>query len=124
MSEGALIEEMTQRCSCLAENRHLLIIQDSGSFNLNTHYYRLKKDSGIGPIEDNFHLGFFMHASLVMDAITEGMLGFSDIQIWNRVYGDPERRSKTKYIPMEEKESFKWIFACEKTKEKFEKHQA
>jgi len=121
VSEDALIEEMAKRCSGLAKDRHLLVIQDTSSFNLNTHYYRLKKDSGLGPIEDNFNLGFFMHASLVMDAFTENVLGFSDVQIWNRVYDDPERRNKTKYIPIEDKESFKWISSCEKTKEKFAK---
>ena len=121
MSEDALIEEMTQRCSQLADNRHLVVIQDTSSFNLNTHYYRLKKDSGIGPIEDNYYLGFFMHAGLVMDAFTENMLGFSDVQLWHRTYDDPQRRSKTKYLPIEEKESFKWIASCERTKEKFTK---
>ena len=75
MSEARLIEEMTGRCSRLINNRHLIIIQDTSSFNLNAHYYCIKKGSGIGPVEDNFHLGFFMHASLVMDAFTENMLG-------------------------------------------------
>ena len=121
MNEDALIEEMTHRCRLLADKRHLIIIQDTSSFNLNTHYYCLKKDSGIGPIEDNFNLGFFMHASLVMDAFTENMLGFSDVQLWHRIYDDPDRRSKTKYLPIEEKESFKWIASCERTKEKFAK---
>jgi hypothetical protein len=119
VSEEALIQEMTDRCSDLAHDRHLVVIQDTSSFNLNTHYYRLKKDSGIGPIEDNFHLGFFMHASLVMDTFTENMLGFSDVQLWHRIYDDPQRGSKTKYLPIEEKESFKWIASCERTKQKF-----
>lgn len=124
MSEASLIEEMTQRCSRLTGNRHLIIIQDTSSFNLNTHYYRIKKESGIGPIEDNFHLGFFMHASLVMDASTENMLGFSDVHFWHRIYDDPQRANKTKYLPIEQKESFKWIASCEKTKEKFANAQS
>lgn len=124
MSEAGLIEEMTQRCSRLINNRHLIIIQDTSSFNLNAHYYRIKKQSGIGPIEDNFHLGFFMHASLVMDAFTENMLGFSDVRFWHRIYDDPQRAHKTKYLPIEQKESFKWIASCEKTKEKFSNAQS
>lgn len=90
---------MTQRCSRLTNKRHLIIIQDTSSFNLNTHYYRIKKESGIGPIEDNFHLGFFMHASLVMDASTENMLGFSDVHFWHRTYDDPQRANKTNIFP-------------------------
>ena len=124
VSEKILIEEMVQRCSLLADQRHLIVIQDTSSFNLNTHYYRLKKDSGIGPIEDNFNLGFFMHASLVMDAFTENMLGFSDVQLWHRIYDDAQRRNKTKYFPIEQKESFKWIASCERTKEKFAEAQS
>lgn len=109
---------MTNRCSKTAKGRHLIIIQDSSSFNLNSHYYRLKKNSGIGTIEDNFNLGFFMYASLVMDAFAETMLGFSDVQLWHRVYNDPDREKRISKLPIEKKESYKWIQACEKTKQK------
>ena len=119
VSELSLINEMTERCSKSAKGRHLIVIQDSSSFNLNNHYYRLKKDSGIGPIEDNFNLGFFMHASLVTDAFTETMLGFSDVQLWHRIYDDPDREKRISKLPIEEKESYKWIRACENTKQKF-----
>ena len=115
---------MTNRCSKHVKGRHLIVIQDSSSFNLNNHYYRLKKDSGLGTIEDNFNLGFFMHASLVMDAFTEAMLGFSDVQLWHRVYDDPDRESRISKLPIEQKESYKWIRACERTKEKFSEAQS
>ena len=65
-----------------------------------------------------------MHASLVMDAFTENMLGFSDVQLWHRIYDDAQRRNKTKYFPIEQKESFKWIASCERTKEKFAEAQS
>lgn len=117
VSESALIEELTKRSGSLTSGRHLLIIQDTTSFNLNNHYHRIKKDNGIGTIEDNYSLGFFLHASMIIDAFSGSMLGFSDIQVWNRVYDDPLRASKTAKLPIEEKESYKWIKACEKTKE-------
>jgi hypothetical protein len=45
VSEQALITELTNRCSGFVKSRHLLVIQDTTSFNLSNHYYRLKKDS-------------------------------------------------------------------------------
>jgi hypothetical protein len=119
VTELSLINEMTDRCSKTAKGRHLIVIQDSSSFNLNNHYYRIKKNSGIGTIEDNLTLGFFMHASLVMDAFTETMLGFSGVQLWHRVYDDPNRGKHISKLPIEKKESYKWIRACEQTKQKF-----
>ena len=124
VNESSLIDEMTTRCSKHVKGRHLVVIQDSTSFNLNNHYHRLKKNTGIGTIEDNFNLGFFMHVSLVMDAFTDTMLGFSDVQLWHRVYDDPDREKHISKLPIEEKESYKWIRACERTKEKFSDAQS
>ena len=118
VSELALITELTNRCSGFTKDRHLLVIQDTTSFNLNNHYYRLKKDSGVGCIEDNFTLGFFLHASLVMDSFTETVLGFSDVQLWHRKYQGPDRARKIKCLPIEQKESYKWIAACIGTKQR------
>lgn len=117
VTEQLLTAEMTNRCKALAKDRHVLVIQDTSSFNLNQHYYRLKPDSGLGPIEDNFHLGFFLHASMVVDAFSDTLLGIGDLQLWHRIYNDPHRASKTKRLPIEQKESYKWIKACEHSKQ-------
>jgi len=116
VSESALIEELTKRSGSITSGRHLLVIQDTTSFNLNNHYYRIKKANGIGTIEDNFSVGFFLHASMIIDAFSGSMLGFSDVQLWNRIYDDPLRKHRIAKLPIEEKESFKWIKACEQTK--------
>lgn len=110
---------MTQRCSRFCEGRHLVVAQDASSFNLAAHYRRLKADSGLGPIEDNYHLGFFLHASLVIDLFSDTPLGFSDVQLWHRTYDDPERERKIRTLPLEQKESYKWLRACQYTKERF-----
>jgi Transposase DDE domain len=116
VNESALIEELTNRSGSLTSGRHLLVIQDTTSFNLNNHYHRIKKDNGIGTIEDNFSLGFFLHASMIIDAFSGSMLGFSDVQLWNRVYNNPRRKYLLANLPIEKKESYKWIRACEQTK--------
>lgn len=113
-----MITELTNRCSGFVKGRHLLVLQDTTSFNLNNHYYRLNKDSGVGPIEDNFTLGFFLHASLVMDRFTDTALGYADVQLWHRKYEDPCRASKIRYLPIEQKESYKWIAAAVRAKER------
>ena len=117
VTEQQLTIEMFKRCRNLADGRHLLVIQDSSSFNLNNHYRRLKPDSGVGPIEDNFNLGFFLHASIVVDSFTDMLLGVSDLQLWHRVYNDPKRSSKIRRLPIEDKESYKWLKASQHSKE-------
>jgi hypothetical protein len=60
---------------------------------------------------------FFLHSSLVLDQADETILGFSDIQLWHRdqVRIDREQRGYKK-LRIEEKESFKWISACNESK--------
>lgn len=118
VTEQSLITEITQRCSKLTEGKDIVVIQDTSSFNLNQHYYRLKKNTGIGPIEDNFSLGFFLHTSLVLDACSDTVLGIGDVQLWHRVYDDPNRASKTRRLPINQKESYKWIKACQQIQSK------
>ncbi len=112
-----MITEMTNRCSHFVAGRHLLVIQDTTSFNLSAHHRRLKKDAGLGTIEDNYTLGFFLHASLVVDRLTDTVLGYSDVQLWHRTYEDPLRQSRIRALPIEQKESFKWIRACQHSQE-------
>lgn len=120
VTEQSLITELINRCKSLSNDRDLIVIQDTSSFNLNNHYYRLKKGSGLGTIEDNFNLGFFLHASLVIDAFSDTVLGCGDAQLWHRVYDDPKRASKTRKMPIEQKESYKWIKACQDIQLKFQ----
>lgn len=114
-----MIAELVNRCSQLVENRDIIVIQDTTSFNLNSHYHRLKKDTGIGTIEDNYNLGFFLHSSLVIDAFSNTVLGVGDAQLWHRRYDNPQRSTILRKMPIEQKESYKWIRACEQVKSKF-----
>lgn len=111
MSEKALIEEMADRCAAHARGRHLLVIQDTTSFNLGDHRRRIKPDTGLGPVENNndSDIGFFMHLSLVVDDFSDTVLGFSHIKLWSRVYDDPQRATHIRKLPIEQKESNKWI---------------
>src|SRR5699024_12305315 len=59
---------------------------------------------------------FFVHPSLVIDAVDGVPYGYCDVKIWNRPL---EFRSKHQRqynnLPIEEKESYKWIEASRNT---------
>lgn len=132
-SEAKLVEEMTQRCGRAAEGRIVLSIQDTSEVDVSAHMGRLRlqggkadskeehteKGSGLGPIDNNRGgIGFKLHPSLVVDAGSCFPLGFSAIRLWNRPMqgGDKHERQYGK-LPIEQKESYKWIESCGKTKQ-------
>lgn len=106
-----LIEESVSHCSQLVKGRHVLSIQDSSDFNYKSHADRLdKSDEDLGPLGAHHSIGFFLHPSLVVDAVSQSVLGFSDIHLWNRDYDDQDKHERAyKQQPIEEKESYRWI---------------
>lgn len=107
-------------CSRITRCPHALIIQDTTQPSYEKHRGRIKPGSGLGEIGDNKSLGYFMHPTLVVDAQKGTCLGFSDINVWIREEGrekyiDKETR---KSLPIEEKESYRWIESINNSKEK------
>lgn len=118
-TEKKLITELINRCGKLSKGKVVLCIQDTSEANLSAHAGRIAADSGLGDIDDNKNgIGFKVHPSLVVDGQTCFPIGFSDIRIWNRSVGmaDKHERNYTK-LPIEEKESYKWIQSSEHSKE-------
>jgi hypothetical protein len=110
-SENILIKELVRRCGQLSKDKIVLSIQDTSEVNLCSHSNRLKENSGLGDIDDNRNgIGFKLHPSLVIDAVSCIPLGFSDIRIWNRSIdaADKHEREYNK-LPIEDKESYKWV---------------
>jgi hypothetical protein len=116
--EQTLINTAIERSSNLCQGREVLVVEDSTEINEQNHHNRLKPDTGLGPTGNNKDIGFFLHVSLVLDAGDQTALGFSDIQLWNR---KPDKQSKEqrgyKKLPIEQKESNKWIKASQHSKE-------
>ena len=114
VEEQTLIDVCKERSNYLCEGKDVLVPMDTTEVNMDDHHNRLKPGKGIGVTGNDKDLGFFFHASLVLDAATGASLGFSDIQLWHR----EEDREKKDYrkLPIEEKESYKWIKACEESK--------
>ena len=115
--EKTLINTVKERSSYLCTGKDVLVIQDTTDFNLTNHRRRLQPNTGVGfaggTVED---IGFFLHSSLVLDAQEETILGFSDIQLWHREGQSTKVERGYKRLPIEEKESFKWIRACNESK--------
>jgi hypothetical protein len=115
-TEDKLKQEIIKRCSEVVKGKVVLAIQDTTEADLSAHSRRLKldnseQDSGLGKIDNDLGgIGFKIHPSLVVDARTCMPLGYSDIRIWHRPMDQGNRHErKYKQLPIEEKESYKWL---------------
>jgi len=89
----------------------VLAVQDTTSLNYAAH----KATSGLGPIDGNGSNGMHVHSVLAVSS--DGIpLGLVHQQVWSR---DPEKkRSKEerKKLPIEEKESYRWLESVDATR--------
>jgi hypothetical protein len=118
VTEQSLIDELCERSSKHCQQRHVLCIQDTTEMNFYSQKHRIKDDTGLGRLDGaKPTLGFKMHSTLMIDAFSSDILGFSDIQLWHRPWDMPDRRARNyQSLPIEDKESYKWIEAANKSK--------
>jgi hypothetical protein len=117
-NEKAIEQSIVKRCGQLCKDRHVLCIQDTTEFNLSGQKGRVKAASGLGKTTKEGILGFMLHSSLVVDANVGSALGYSYIKAWERKEDIPDRHIRNyKQLPIEEKESYKWIEASMQSKE-------
>jgi len=83
----------------------VLVVHDSTSFN----YTHLSKASGLGYINDSVSArGIHLHSSLLLDE--DGVLiGVAHLGFWVREHFRVETDEQISNLPIEEKESFKWL---------------
>jgi hypothetical protein len=119
VTEEALIAELTERTSHICAQRTVLAIQDTSEVNLSAHQHRIKADSGIGRLDSaRPTIGFKLHPTLVVDAQSLYPLGFASLDLWHRPVDMPDRRARNyQSLKIEDKESYKWIRASNRTKE-------
>jgi hypothetical protein len=117
VSEQKLIEEMAARCAKAATDKVVLAIQDTTEVNLGAHQHRLDLHSGVGRIDSPYagDVGFKLHPSIVVDASSYFPLGIADVYVWNRPLEKDEERNY-KQLPVDQKESRKWLQVSEHTK--------
>ena len=97
---------------------HVLSIQDTTEVNYAGLTGRIDVgDKDIGPVRLKYQNGFFCHPSLVVDAKDRTLLGFSNVHIWNREKGGKNKHERNyQFLPITEKESYRWIDSAMKSK--------
>jgi hypothetical protein len=115
-----LVRSLSDHCEQQVEGRHILALSDTSEINLQSHAGRLKAE-GVGVVGNNQDVGFFIHPTLVLDAESGFPLGLSNVQLWTRELERPNKTErKYKTLPIEKKESYKWLAAAERSQRCFE----
>ena len=113
-----LLNSSYGNCSKLIDTNHVLAIHDTTEFNYHGINKKLtKQDKDIGPTGIDTIAGYFCHPMLVVNPNTSAVYGLSSAIFYNR---DWNKKSKTqrnyKQLPIEEKESYRWIKSAQQTK--------
>jgi hypothetical protein len=115
-----LVRSISDHCSQQVGGRHILAVSDTSEINLQSHAGRLKAE-GLGVVGNNRDVGFFIHPTLALDAESGFPLGLSNVQLWTRALERPNKTErKYKTLPIEKKESYKWLAAAERSHRCFE----
>ena len=110
-----LVHSVADQCQQQVEGLHVLSISDTSEINLQGHKGRLKPE-GIGVVGNNRDVGFFIHPTLALNAETGFPLGISALHLWTREPGHKDKhQSSYQKLPIEEKESYKWLLSAEKS---------
>lgn len=108
---SSLKESSQRKVKELSRGKHVLCLQDSSEINYQKHrnFFHIE-DQDLGPIGNDKDIGFFIHPMMVVDTNGHFPLGFSSIHCWNRRIGKLDRNQRNyKNLPIEEKESYRWI---------------
>ncbi|HMI79995.1 MAG TPA: IS4 family transposase [Ferruginibacter sp.] len=105
------------------KGKDLICAQDTTEYNYN-HHEHILKEGQLGTISDNHSLGLRVHPMLVMDM--EGFpYGISSLQILNRANKKQDKHErKYEQLPIEEKESYRWLKSIEETKSRLSKSKS
>lgn len=118
-NERVTLEELAHSISdkirASVEGRHVLVIQDTTELNYQHHVGRTRD---LGPVGNGTDIGFFLHPALVVNAVDSTCLGLSSVMSWQRT---GESREHYKRLPIEEKESYRWIKTALMSKERLSK---
>jgi len=119
VSEEDIVSNLSTNCQSACKGKYVVCVQDTTEINLSSHSNRIKKDDYIGTTnaKNNKGLGFLLHPSLVLDAAEGIPYGYADIKVWNRPQEfSSKHERKYSSLPIEEKESYKWIEVSQNTK--------
>ena len=91
------------------ECQHILYIQDTTEI---LYPHRDETFPGLGPTSKKDVPGFFAHTSMLVDANNGQICGLGEAHFYNREWGQNTTAcDRHKNVPIEAKESFKWIYS-------------
>lgn len=100
-------QAVVKRC---AQHACVVVSQDTTEFD----YSHMKETEGLGPLNEEYRRGFFMHSLYVVseDGLPLGVLSAEMIIRNDETFRTAAAR---KHLPIEEKESFRWVEGYRKT---------
>jgi hypothetical protein len=124
VSVSELVRSLSEHCQQQVRGRHILAISDTSEINLQSHQGRLNP-KGLGVVGNNTDVGFFIHPTLALDADSGFPLGLSSVQLWTRAVEHPDKHERNyAKLPIEQKESYKWLASAERSQRCFERGEA
>jgi hypothetical protein len=97
------------KIASMVTGRHVLAIQDTSELDYTAH---LRRTQGLGRITNHKGAGLFIHPVLVVDAHNQHCLGIAHQESWIREEAASPKNSRR---PIEEKESYRWLQAIQKS---------
>ncbi|MGH6832258.1 MAG: IS4 family transposase [Methyloceanibacter sp.] len=107
VSVDRIVETLAHRTAKQCAGRRVLTVQDTSEVNFAGCE---EKRRGFGPAGDGKTLGFFIHPVIAVDIESEAVVGLVDAAIWTRPQA-PVKARRARLL--EEKESARWLAACE-----------
>ena len=114
---GALVEEACRHTDERCSGRHVLAIEDTSELNFQKHGRRVQ---GLGVVGNGTDMGLFVHPVLAVDAQEGTCLGLADVLVWQRL---KSKAANYRALPIEHKESLRWIMTAQAAKERLKSAQ-
>lgn len=125
VTEEYLIDSLKRTCSNQTNDRSVLAFCDTSTITINKNLGRISNFDGLGIISRNQTksvIGFFVHPVLIEDEQNGALYGVSALKVYNRSLErstfDRSKRGSLRHVPIEEKESYKWVKPCIETRDK------
>jgi Transposase DDE domain len=110
-NQKVTVEEMLETAVAatakLAAGRHILLIEDTSEINFESKAGRKRN---LGTVGNGTDVGLFVHPVLAVDANDGSVLGLSGAEVWRR---KKCKQKNYESLPIEEKESYRWIGASQ-----------
>ncbi|MBK9256935.1 MAG: IS4 family transposase [Saprospiraceae bacterium] len=118
VSEDVLINRMMLQTQAATKGKRVICLGDTTEWNLMKHKRRINlKSSKIGVISDNRTYGFLSHNILGIDRDSLDPHGWLSVDVFNRDIDNEAFTRDNHSVPIEEKESYKWLSTSIKAKE-------